>query len=380
MKYYQILIGVIVVLVMAACSNGSSNEIRNSDNNNSLIRGSEFLIEKPTGDKTISDLYLDPTPDWTWDLIAGQNKNVGTVKVWNSQIVLYVKYQTNNGWLMKDVHAYVGPIIPSGVPGQYPLKQEFSSPVSEYTFEIPLKANMASKSNIYIAAHASVIKNEIDETAWGGYWNNGFPKWDFGFKNKWGGGFASKTMPTYEFPPNWVEYWASHPGTYSYWDINFDASRYPDGNYVVNPKGNAWVGWCVDGTHSMYANRNYKVKLLSCYDPELPDFAKSDNWDLISYMITQRRAGKGFYEKDWKLPVNKNTFQYVVWYFMGDATFPSGYEINLDLAKIMIEDAKLRGENFIPSQGQYFGVILFPDTSNDSNLYRSQMNIIEVDP
>ena len=176
-------------------------------------------------------------------------------------------------------------------------------------------------------------------------------------------------------PDDWVWYKAWHWGFVSYWRVYFQ-TPYPDGDWFVGPDGNPWAGWCVDAPHSMYSGHAYKVKLYSCYDPDLPAFAARDNWDMISYLITQRNKEWGIYDRDWSSNYHKQAFQDAVWYLKGGGTYPPAGS----LARQFADDALANGDGFIPGPGEYYAVILFPDTSTNNNQYRAQMNIIEVDP
>ena len=103
--------------------------------------------------------------------MAGQNISAGWIIVSNDKDNLYVTYQSDNGWSIKEIHLYVGTIenIPSNnqkvpVPGQFPIKETFSPTVEMVTYEIPLKELTECP---VIVAHAVVVKEEQEETAWG---------------------------------------------------------------------------------------------------------------------------------------------------------------------------------------------------------------------
>jgi len=330
----------------------------------------EFLVEKPDLSKGAA-MHVDPTIDFTWDLVAGQNMLAGTVHVYNDANWLYVAYQLNDPWLMTEAHVLVSTTMPDpkgGAPGKFPYKAEFDPQVDAYTFEIPL-GDLEGKSMIYLATHAATTNGE---TIWGGEWNDGDPTYNFEWK-KWGGGFTTNVMPFPDMPADWVKYYATHYGTYSYWNMYFQ-NPYPAGEWFVSPAGNPWSGWCVDQAHTMYSGRSYWVKLYSCYDPGLPAFAASENWDIISYLITKRIEGQGIYNVTWTNNGNKDAFQNAVWYFKGGGSMPA----TGSLAWKFVQDGIANGDGFIPGPGEYFAVILFPDTTGQYE--RCQMNIIEVDP
>ena len=107
----------------------------------------------------------------SYDLIAGQTINVGDMMVSNDDEFLYVTYQTEGGWMLKEIHLFVGPLeffpvnkkkIP--VPGHFPIKEYYSPPEELVTFAIALSEIPECP---LIAAHAVVVKDDMEETAWG---------------------------------------------------------------------------------------------------------------------------------------------------------------------------------------------------------------------
>ena len=104
-------------------------------------------------------------------LFAGQNIDVGTVKVWNDEDNLFVKYETTDCWKIDEIHLYVGDCdeIPqhngNPTPGQFPIKESYSEGTNCATFCIPLSELCEC---VCIAAHA-VVRNKCtyqEETAW----------------------------------------------------------------------------------------------------------------------------------------------------------------------------------------------------------------------
>ncbi len=105
-------------------------------------------------------------------LYAGQNINVGDVKVWNDANNLYVKYETDDPWKIYEIHLYVGDCdeIPQNngnpTPGHFPIHASYPNGVTCATFCIPLSSLCEC---FCIAAHAVVINSCTyqEETAWG---------------------------------------------------------------------------------------------------------------------------------------------------------------------------------------------------------------------
>ncbi|MCD6545254.1 MAG: hypothetical protein J7K69_01185 [Thermotogae bacterium] len=107
----------------------------------------------------------------TSTLWAAQTIDCGVVYVWNDLENLYVKYVTNQ-WLMTETHVNVQVDKPTGnqSPGLFPYKTEYSEPVSEALYMIPLSDEFRSAKKVYILAHAVVFKEnaKCEETAWAG--------------------------------------------------------------------------------------------------------------------------------------------------------------------------------------------------------------------
>ncbi|MCB1220618.1 MAG: hypothetical protein H7A35_03515 [Planctomycetales bacterium] len=361
---YVYLLAILATLIIASCSgNTDSAAIDNS---------TPELLDKGDLAKGTSTVYSDPDADWTWELIAGQHYLAGTVTVTNDEDTLYVTYNMDPAWPLSEAHVYVGTEQPKkGAPGQFPYKQEFNPAVFTYTFEIPLDG-FAGKSQIFLATHAKTGS----ETAWGGNWNNGSPSWDFGWGKKWGGGFTTNVMPMPELPDDSVTYRGYHYGTMSYWNMRFfDPVTLPPGSFFQGGI-EYWAGWCVDKNHTMYPNHDYEVTLYSTYDQNLPAFAQNDNWDLVNYMVNARRNnGTGIWDQNWNSNAIKDQFQAACWKFSDGLDPAPG-----SLAEAFVNDAIANGEDFIPGPGEFYAILLYPDTSTNNNQVRAQMNIIEVDP
>ncbi len=365
---YVILLAILAMLSIASCSGGTDS--------GAIDDSTQVLLDKGDLDKGTSSVYVDPTPDWTWDLIAGQNMLAGTVSVSNDEDTMYVTYNMGPDWPLHEAHVYVGSEQPDkGAPGKFPYKEEFDPAVFSYTFEIPL-GDLDDKSQVFLATHATTGADGNTETAWGGNWNNGDPTWDFVWGKKWGGGFTTRVMPMPDLPEDTVTYRGYHFGTMSYWNVRFfDPVTLPPGSFFQGGI-EYWAGWCVDKNHSMYSNRNYEVTLYSSYDTGIPAFGQNDNYDLINYMLTQRRNnGSGIWDQNWNNDGIKTQFQNAVWKFSDGIEPAAG-----SLAEAFVNDAIANGEDFIPGPGEYYAVILYPDTSTNNNSVRAQMNIIEIDP
>ena len=115
----------------------------------------------------------------TVNLYAGQNILMGTITYANDATNLYVTYTTDPDWYMSEIHLYIGdlssvPVSGGGTPspGRFPIKSTFTASTlsQSVTYTIPL--NSLTTQTFVIAAHASVMRVDIDgdvvakETAW----------------------------------------------------------------------------------------------------------------------------------------------------------------------------------------------------------------------
>lgn len=118
------------------------------------------------------------------NLIAGQTINAGVINLSFDSDNLYVTYNTTNGWLLDEVHLWIGtslaqlPKAGNGNPkiGHFPYKASNLGLVNSYGFTIPLNAfggyESVCEGTYYVAAHAVVKKSNgnggfVSETAWG---------------------------------------------------------------------------------------------------------------------------------------------------------------------------------------------------------------------
>jgi len=123
----------------------------------------------------------------SYEIFGGQYISVGNLLVTNDATNLYVTYKTEGGWVLEEVHLYVGEynglpqnnLIP--IPGQFPYSKSFNPYVNEYTITVPLAG---LPSSYIIAAHSSVKLLDMSGNVISGEtaWSYGTP---FG-GNRWG--------------------------------------------------------------------------------------------------------------------------------------------------------------------------------------------------
>jgi hypothetical protein len=128
-------------------------------------------------------------------LYAGQTLNVGMVSVWNSPVNLKIQIELSGGWLISEVHVFVGTDqdeIPmkngNPVPGKFPFKKEFPNPVPNHTTEVHLSDDMGFNwgapwedqriQNIAVHVDLVMLDEEGEVTAEEGAWAFGPNKFE----------------------------------------------------------------------------------------------------------------------------------------------------------------------------------------------------------
>jgi hypothetical protein len=107
-------------------------------------------------------------------LLADGDLRVGTVRVANNDLAIYVTYETVDGWTMEQtalsVSAGVGGIPANSggnpVPGRFPHRQNHPDGTVAYTYLVPL-GDLEPGEAAVIAAYASVRRDSGTEGAWG---------------------------------------------------------------------------------------------------------------------------------------------------------------------------------------------------------------------
>lgn len=128
----------------------------------------------------------------------------------------------------------------------------------------------------------------------------------------------------------------TYPGATSYWSVTFQ--NIPAGYDIKNLN---YPGWCADAEHTIGTGCQ-TCDLYSIQDDVLPAYAQDEDWDLITYMVNEYRAGT------WSC-ATKYEIQYLVWYFLeqsyqwGDPDATCIDEIKADVYAY--------GEGFEPSAG-----------------------------
>jgi hypothetical protein len=118
------------------------------------------------------------------NLIAGQSIDAGDVVLSFDETSLYVDFVTTDGWMLNEVHLWVGsslsdlPKTKAGNPqiGLFPFKESNLNGATIYRMTVPLSYlggyNAVCNNQFYVAAHAAVYKETSPgviqtETGWG---------------------------------------------------------------------------------------------------------------------------------------------------------------------------------------------------------------------
>ena len=115
----------------------------------------------------------------TVNLYAGQNILMGTLTYANDATNFYVTYTTDPDWYMLETHLYIGALVSAPLsgggtpsPGRFPIKTTFTASTLSQTATYTIPLSSFNLSGFVIAAHASVLRVDIDgdvvakETAW----------------------------------------------------------------------------------------------------------------------------------------------------------------------------------------------------------------------
>ena len=292
-------------------------------------------------------------------LLAGKSTEAGTVAVWNDAENLYVKYTAINGFALSETHLAIAltlegiPQTKTGNPkvGNFRYGNEFAAPIAEYIYTVNLQeAGYAIGAELFIAAHAVVVKSNAGQTITETAWADGlqFPgrNWAMYFNYT-----VQQPVKQMNLPP-FVITSVFYSGQNSYWDDVL--SNVPDGYDVSN---GTYVNWCVDLGHFIYPEQEYEVKLFSSYDTALPSHAQDPDWGMVNYLINHKNPD-----------ATKDDIQSAIWFFIGGGEYPTDPE-----AIAMVEGALANGEGFAPVHGQNIAIIV--DAGPDV-----QLTFLEIDP
>jgi len=330
-KVTTLLVVVLLGIFIAGCSTASdpvSEKGLLMDTEQGIERNSDVWTENYCGDAL------------SVNLIAGQNENIGEVKVANDGEYLYVEFVTDDPWVLVETHVAVYKNF-----SEIPQTKSGNPKVGQFAYDIDSLIPLdCSWDTLYIAAHAVVEKivggvTVQTETAWGE--GPEFPG------KSWAMYFTYTVQDCCPLPPGGFSAVFAYPGPTSYWQVTL--ANVADGCVVDD---GVFVGWCVDEGNYIYPGTVYHPVLYSSYDPNLPSYAQDPDWDMVNYILNHKQ---GTYED----------VQAAIWYFVDGGNWPADPD-----AQAMINDA-LAHEGYVPPAGAIVAIIL--DLGD-----KVQLTIIEV--
>ncbi len=172
--YLKAFLLVLFVICMSACKKEESlNTMVDSETGQRI---SEELTEPvPAGQTELPDIQQLLVEPVVIPLMAGQNIEVGTVTVANTEDKITVIYETFDGWSITETHLDIA-VDYSGlatnksgnpVPGKFDYQTSHPDALNEVTYEVDSIDWMAGME-LYIATHAVVTSQQGTETAWAG--------------------------------------------------------------------------------------------------------------------------------------------------------------------------------------------------------------------
>lgn len=358
-----------------------------------------MLLVGFTGTASNGNEGADCDLERTFDLIAGQNIDVGEVHIEHTEDTMTIKYTTTGDWWLAETHVWIGTDV-DGVPtsgkqnnpkiGQFPYSMEHDPMVQTYTYTFDLVEDLGwvfGGEPLVILTHA-VVYRIVDgetvqgETGWAG--DEDFPsqRWAYYFEYD---PCNYKVLP--DMPENDVTVRVLHDrsqwnaGTmnaYFHTTVTYDGADTPlpvgDDDYAY------YLGWCANNNGAPYinSNRDYTATLYSSYAPPdgtdvgTPDL-DTGYWDNINWILNNKDWTYD-HDDDVSTPdvmVTKADVQQAIWGFTDDTS--GGYTPVTVGGQALYDAAVVDGEGFFPRVGQNFAVIVWISSS-------VQMTIIEVDP
>jgi hypothetical protein len=277
-------------------------------------------------------------------LVAGRTMDAGTVRVWNDENNLYVRYVTTGDWKLEQTHVAVAESLDgipqtrqgNPIPGRFPYQAAHDPLATEFTYTIPLAG---LPDSVLVAAHASLVAVDrggrvlCRETGWA-------DGEDFPGKN-WATYFCHVPVVYRDvrLPLDDVRFqirgW--HPnGTYSYWDL--ELAGVPVGYDVWSGH---WNGWCAERTVYMTPGVWYDVSLWSTCSPNLPARVQNAGWDNVNYLLNHKHPDATLFDTE-----------EAIWWLLGSGPYPTDPE-----AILMAEDAASHGDGWRPRAGSLIAVI-----------------------
>jgi len=292
----------------------------------------------------------------TYELIAGQSVDVGSVTVSDDGTNLIVEYNIDvDGWFIVKAHLYADKKAPKkAAPGNFPFHSEPIHATS-YTFTIPLaELGVESGEDLFIATHA-LVNNE----------NN-----ILGYMDAEGNMYAEQAFET--VCPTLGDIAAALPELPTGVTVQYSNGLF---TFIVEegPLAGTYTGYCIDNGHYIWPqgygglNGDYEMNMYSSYEPlpesittaydqfgqknVNPNIDNPENLPLVNWVINNR---DGF---------NDTEVQHVIWNLVDDEKPAlTAHEKELFDAATVDADADGIFDNlgFVPANGEQLAIILQP--------------------
>jgi hypothetical protein len=258
---------------------------------------------------------------------------------------IFVEYHiTLDNWELTETHLYLKNTPPKKhAPGRFPYKVPDVQLATYQLYQIPIPVDPV----IFISAHGVVIdKNTII-------------------------GYDHTTIVGYDCITNYGDYL---PET-----IDFQTSSpvYNENNYfyitIVSSIWNGiWGIWCIDSGHRIRLNRQFSGHVYSSYDDlpgsivngTNPHVDSPQHLDVINWIINQNDLGDSF------------DVQNAIWTILDDDPIHECDSLCQDIVNV----ALLEGQGFIPTVGDYIGIILEPDNDKQNLIIPILLEADTCDP
>ena len=193
------------------------------------------------------------------DLFAGQNTDIGEVRVCDDGSDLFVTYDSSDSdWYLTTTHLYADTAAPKHhAPGRFAYSNKnILTQVDEYQISLA-SLGAVSGGGVFLAAHA-----ETDEAV----------------------AYAPPSLELALDIPSTVSITSTFPGGDSYWNTTVSGGSSLDGTYD---------GWCVDNQTTMSPGATYTAAVYSTYDVASEGYVPyGENLDLINHIVNQDWVGQ----------------------------------------------------------------------------------------
>jgi hypothetical protein len=119
-----------------------------------------------------------------------------------------------------------------------------------------------------------------------------------------------------------------------------------------------YKAWCLNKDKPIRRNALHKVRLYSCYSPDLPRELRSVAWDRVNYIINHRPK-----------TASKESVQQAIWYF----TNGKKQAKPTPEAAQLIEEANDKGKDYIPGDDELMAVVCVPKGEMQSVFVESKV-------